>query len=268
MIVYRISDGEYMMVVNAANIAKDRAHVVAHLNEDVALDDRSYATALVAIQGPRAADILAAQTDADVGSLPSFGVTHGRVAGARATLARTGYTGEDGFEVFVGNADAPRVWDGLLAAGRDHGIKPIGLGARDTLRLEMGYPLHGQDIGEDRTPLEAGAAWAVGTEKGDFIGRAALAEQRARGIPARLWGLRMNEPGRIPRPHYPVLAGGRTVGETTSGTFSPSLRIGIAMAYLSPRDAFSAGDVAEVDIRGRRAEAQLVRPPFVDSSPK
>jgi len=183
-------------------------------------------------------------------------------------VCRTGYTGERGYELVVPNEAAVAVFDALLAAGKEYGIVPAGLGARDTLRTEMGYPLHGQDIGEDRTPLEAGAAWAVGTEKGDFIGRAALAEQRARGIPARLWGLRMNEPGRIPRPHYPVLAGGRTVGETTSGTFSPSLRIGIAMAYLSPRDAFSAGDVAEVDIRGRRAEAQLVRPPFVDSSPK
>ena len=159
VIVYRISDGEYMMVVNAANIAKDRAHVLAHLNEDVTLDDRSYATALIAIQGPRAAEILASQTDADVRALPSFGVTHARVAGARATLARTGYTGEDGFEVFVANADAAKDWDALLAAGRESGIKPIGLGARDTLRLEARFSLYGNDIDETTDPIEAGLGW-------------------------------------------------------------------------------------------------------------
>ncbi|HKC91908.1 MAG TPA: glycine cleavage system aminomethyltransferase GcvT, partial [Candidatus Limnocylindria bacterium] len=180
VIVYRISDGEYMMVVNAANIAKDRVHVLAHLNQDVAFDDRSYATSLVAIQGPRAAEILASQTDADVRSLPSFGVTHGRVAGVRATLARTGYTGEDGFEVFVANEDAAAVWDALLAAGAEHGIKPIGLGARDTLRLEARFSLYGNDIDETTDPIEAGLGWTCKLDK-EFTGGDVIAAKKAAG---------------------------------------------------------------------------------------
>ena len=188
VIVYRVSDGEYMMVVNAANIAKDRAHVLAHLGEDVALDDRSYATALVAIQGPHAADILLAQTDADVRSLPSFGVTQGRVAGARATVARTGYTGEDGFEVFVPNADAAKVWDALLGAGRENGIKPIGLGARDTLRLEARFSLYGNDIDETTDPIEAGLGWTCKLEK-EFTGRDVIAAKKAEGPKRKIAGL-------------------------------------------------------------------------------
>ena len=143
----------------------------------------------------------------------------------------------------------------------------MGLGARDTLRLEMGYPLHGNDIGQDRTPLEASAAWAVSFDKEVFVGRDALLRQKEEGVPSRLWGLRMKD-RLIPRPHYPVLAGDARVGETTSGTFSPTLRLGIAMAYLAPRDRFKAGDTVEVDVRGRRGEAEVLRPPFVDSNPK
>src|SRR3989454_3759180 len=177
VIVYRISEAEYMVVVNAANIAKDRAHILAHLGEDVVFDDRSYGTALVAIQGPRALAILASQTDADVGSLPSFGVTQGRVAGARATMARTGYTGEDGFEIFVTNAEAAKVWDALLAAGRAPGVKPIGLGARDTLRLEARFSLYRNDIDETTAPIEAGLASTCEFEKA-FTGRAVIAAKR------------------------------------------------------------------------------------------
>src|SRR5438128_1287958 len=164
-------------------------------------------------------------------------------------VSRSGYTGERGFELFVPEQLAGELWRDLLNLGELLGLEPCGLGARDTLRLEMGYPLHGNDISEERTPLEAGLAWAVSLDKGEFTGRDALLEQKQQGIPSRLWGLRMRD-RLIPRPHYPVFADGEQAGETTSGTFSPTLRVGIAIGYLSPRDRIRAGDVVEVDVRG------------------
>jgi aminomethyltransferase len=169
--------------------------------------------------------------------------------------------------LFLPEAVVRPLWRELLDRGRPAGMEPCGLGARDTLRLEMGYPLHGSDISEDRTPLEAGLSWAVAMDKGYFRGRAALVRQREEGIPARLRALRMT--GKlIPRAHYPVYAGEQRVGEVTSGTFSPTLRQGIALAYLSPADRFKPGEPVEVEVRGRRGEAQVVRPPFVDRSPR
>ena len=258
VIVYRISDGEYMMVVNAANIAKDRAHVLAHLNEDVALDDRSYATALVAIQGPRAVDILASQTDADVRALPSFGVTHGRVAGARATLARTGYTGEDGFEVFVANADAARVWDALLEAGRASGIRPIGLGARDTLRLEARFSLYGNDIDETTDPIEAGLGWTCKLEK-EFTGRDVIAAKKAEGPKRKIAGLVVD--GGVARHGHEVTQNGSVVGHVTSGTYGPTVEKNIALAYV-PTPLSKVGTGLGVRIRGKDVPATVVKTPF------
>jgi len=182
-------------------------------------------------------------------------------------LARSGYTGEPGVELFAPEGIAPALWREVLARGETHGIVPCGLGARDTLRLEMGYPLHGNDISEERTPLEAALSWSVALDKGPFRGREALLRQKEEGIPSRLWALRMRD-RLIPRAHYPVFADGEQVGETTSGTFSPTVRVGIAMAYLSPRERFSVGSTVEVEVRGRRGEAEIVKPPFVPSSPK
>ena len=258
VIVYRISDGEYMMVVNAANIAKDRAHVLAHLNEDVALDDRSYATALVAIQGPRAADILASQTDADVRALPSFGVTHGRVGGARATLARTGYTGEDGFEVFVANADAAKVWDALLEAGRASGIRPIGLGARDTLRLEARFSLYGNDIDETTDPIEAGLGWTCKLEK-EFTGRDVIAAKKAEGPKRKIAGLVVD--GGVARHGHEVTQNGSVVGHVTSGTYGPTVEKNIALAYV-PTPLSKVGTSLGVRIRGKDVPATVVKTPF------
>jgi aminomethyltransferase len=258
VIVYRISDAEYMMVVNAANIAKDRAHVLAHLDQDVALDDRSYATALVAIQGPRAAEILASQTDADVRSLPSFGVTHGRVAGARATLARTGYTGEDGFEVFVANADAPKVWDALLKAGRQNGIKPIGLGARDTLRLEARFSLYGNDIDETTDPIEAGLGWTCKLDK-DFTGRDVIAAKKAEGPKRKIAGLVVD--GGVARHGHEVTENGEVVGRVTSGTYGPTVEKNIALAYV-PTPLSKVGTTLGVRIRGKDVPATVVKTPF------
>jgi aminomethyltransferase len=258
VIVYRISDAEYMMVVNAANIAKDRAHVLAPLGEDVAFDDRSFGTALVAIQGPRALEILAFQTDADVRSLPSFGVTQGRVAGARATLARTGYTGEDGFEVFVANADAARVWDALLAAGRETGIKPIGLGARDTLRLEARFSLYGNDIDETTDPIEAGLGWTCKLDK-EFTGRDVIAAKKADGPKRKIAGLVIQ--GGVARHGHEVTRGGEVVGHVTSGTYGPTVEKNIALAYVAT-PLSKVGTALGVRIRGKDVPATVVKTPF------
>jgi aminomethyltransferase len=258
VIVYRISDGEYMMVVNAANIAKDHAHVLAHLNQDVVFDDRSYATALVAIQGPRAADILASQSDADVRSLASFGVTHGRVAGVRATLARTGYTGEDGFEIFLANADAGRVWDALLAAGAQQGIKPIGLGARDTLRLEARFSLYGNDIDETTDPIEAGLGWTCKLDK-EFTGRDVIAAKKAEGPARKIAGLVID--GGVARHGHEVTQNGAVVGRVTSGTYGPTVDKNIALAYV-PTPLSKVGTALGVRIRGKDVPATVVKTPF------
>jgi aminomethyltransferase len=182
-------------------------------------------------------------------------------------VTRSGYTGEIGFELFTYQDIAPDLWAALLEVGARFRIVPCGLAARDILRLEMGYPLYGQDLSEDRTPLEAGLGWTVDFDKGDFRGRGALLRQREEGIPGRLRGLLMDERRHIPRAHQRVLQGERAVGEVTSGTFSPLLRRGIALAYLHP-DRFEIGDRVDVDIRGRRGPAEIVRPPFVDRSPR
>jgi aminomethyltransferase len=264
VIVYRISDGDYMMVVNAANIAKDRAHVLAHLNRDVTFDDRSYATALVAIQGPRAADILSTETDADVRSLPSFGVTHGRVAGIRATLARTGYTGEDGFEVFIANSEAAKVWDALLAAGRASGIKPIGLGARDTLRLEARFSLYGNDIDETTDPIEAGLGWTCRLEK-EFIGRDVIAAKKAEGPARKIAGLVVE--GGVARHGHEVTQNGAVVGRVTSGTYGPTVEKNIALAYV-PTPLSKVGTALGVRIRGKDVPATVVKTPFYSRGAK
>jgi aminomethyltransferase len=207
---------------------------------------------------------------------PSFpeAANLGYMTGAEASyrdvvvlVARTGYTGERGFELFVPEAVARPLWRELLDRGEALGMLPIGLGARDTLRLEMGYPLHGNDISPERTPLEAGLSWAVDFDKGSFPGRDALLRQRENGVPARLRALRMSDK-LIPRAHYPVLAEGERIGETTSGTFSPTLKRGIGMAYLSPADRWEPGERVEIEVRGRRGSAEVIRPPFVDRSPK
>ena len=258
VIVYRISEVEYMVVVNAANIAKDRAHVLARLAEDVAFDDRSYGTALVAIQGPRAVEILASQSDADVQALASFGVTQARVAGARATVARTGYTGEDGFEIFVTSADAAKVWDALLAAGRAAGVKPIGLGARDTLRLEARFSLYGNDIDETTDPIEAGLAWTCKLDK-DFTGRDVIAAKKAEGPKRKLAGLVVQ--GGVARHGHEVTQNGDVVGHVTSGTYGPTVEKNIALAYV-PTPLSKLATVLAVRIRGKDVPATVVKTPF------
>lgn len=266
LIVYRLGKQRFFVVPNASNtdavlsILREEAagaDVVVSLHED---------WCFLAVQGPRSVDVMSSLVPA-ASELAFMHCMEAEFGGEPLVLTRSGYTGERGFELFPPLPVVREVWSALLEAGAEHGIAPIGLGARDTLRLEMGYPLHGQDISPDRTPLEAGLSWAVALEKGDFRGRDALVRQKEEGIPSRLWGLRMQ--GRlIPRAHQAVLADGEPVGEVTSGTFSPTLRVGIALAYVSPRDRFAVGDTVQVDVRGRTGDAVVTKPPFVQSSPR
>jgi aminomethyltransferase len=265
LIVYRAADESYLVVPNAANTSKVLSILGTPSGDGVAVSHRPDLVT-IAVQGPRSTDL--------VGEFfplaRALDYMHCGEATYRETpvlISRSGYTGEIGFELFVPDEVASAMWRELIDAGQPMGLRPAGLGARDTLRLEMGYPLHGNDISEERTPLEAGLGWAVAFDKQDFRGRQALLRQKEDGIPSRLWGLRMT--GKlIPRPHYAVYSGNERAGETTSGTFSPTLRAGIGMAYLSPRDGFGSGDLVEVDVRGRRGSAEVVRPPFVERSPK
>jgi aminomethyltransferase len=261
LIVYRLED-RFLLVVNAANISKDFDWISSHLSGQVHFRNISAETALLAWQGPQAVSILQTLVDQDLADVPSFGVVGARIAETPVVLARTGYTGEDGFEIFVGTDEAGGVWDALLEAGRPHGAGPAGLGARDTLRLEKQYRLYGQDMDETVSALEAGLGWVVKMDKSDFIGRDALAAQKAAGVPRMTIGFKVSEEGRhIPRPHQEVLADGEVAGVVTSGTFSPSLGEGIALARVA-RKAGSARRFT-IRIRGREVEVVRVRKTFV-----
>ena len=258
-VVCRLEEERFLMVVNAANIEKDVKHV-RRIAPDAELEDRSEAISLLALQGPRAETILRTLTDLELGSIDFYWKRDGEVAGVPAIVSRTGYTGEDGFELYVDRTDSEGVWEALLEAGRDHGLRPCGLGARDTLRLEMKYALYGNDIDETTNPYEAGLGWIVKLEKGDFAGREALAAIRERGPDRRLVGFRVLERG-FPRPGYEITLDGEAVDEVRSGTMSPTLGYGIGTTYL-PRERSSVGTALEIDIRGKRVPAEVVKTPF------
>jgi aminomethyltransferase len=258
VIVYRTGADQLLMVVNAANIAKDEAHIRSQLPKDVGFVDRSADTALIAVQGPRAADIVVKVAGGSAAALPPFGVKSARAAGAEATIARTGYTGEDGFEVFVANGDAARVWQALLVAGRGEGIVPVGLGARDTLRLEARFSLYGNDIDETTGPIEAGLGWTCELDK-EFIGRGAIAKQKADGPRRRIVGLVVE--GGVARHGHDVTSGGKAVGTVTSGTFGPTVAQNIALAYV-PTELSKVGTALAVRIREKDVPATVVKTPF------
>ena len=262
LIVYRLGDERFMVVANASNAtAVSDALVERFKGFKVVLDDRSLATALVAIQGPRSLGILAPLTDVAIADLHYYGIADGHVAGVAALVARTGYTGEDGFEVFVDVAAAGTVWDALMDAGISAGVVPVGLGARDTLRLEAGMPLYGNELGRDTTPYEAGLGRVVKLGKeGDFVGRAALEKAQAEGPRKKLVGLKIRGRG-IARHGYDLFARDHRTGVVTSGTLSPTLGEAIAMAYAAPSDA-EPGTILEVGIRDQRVPAEVVVLPF------
>jgi aminomethyltransferase len=262
LIVYRLGPERYLVVANASNAQIVSDELAARLTGFRALlDDRSLATALCAIQGPRSVEIVAPLTDVDLAALKYYAIAEGSVAGIPALVARTGYTGEDGFEVFVETGRAAELWDALFAAGQPHGLLPIGLGARDTLRLEAGMPLYGNELDRETNPFEAGLGRVVKLDKpDDFVGRTALEKVASDGPAKGLVGLVMQGRG-IARHGYPVHAGDRRTGVVTSGTQSPTLGKAIAMAYVAPADA-ETGTILDVEIRDQRVAAEVVDLPF------
>jgi aminomethyltransferase len=262
LIVYRTDEG-YLVVCNAANHDAVVAHLEglrAHGDFDARLEDRSDRTALIAPQGPRAAQLLATLSDLDLSSLGYYRSLRGEVAGVDCLVARTGYTGEDGFELFCDARRAGTVWDAVMGAGEGLGLKPAGLGARDTLRLEAGMPLYGNELGRDGNPYEANLGRVVKLEKGEFVGRAALASVQQTGPRRKLVGLVMRE-NAVARSGYPVLVDGSEAGIVTSGTASPTLGEKIAMAYV-PAAAAAPGNEVQVVVRERPYRAEQVKLPF------
>jgi aminomethyltransferase len=264
LIVYLHGDDDVLLVPNAANAADLLARMTESAPAGIEITDRHEDVAVLAVQGPRALQVLELLGLPGELSYMSF-VTGSGSGGAEVTVCRTGYTGEHGYELLIAAERAGELWDALLDAGQDEGLRPCGLGARDTLRTEMGYPLHGHELSHDITPVQARAGWAVGWKKPAFWGREALLAEKESGPARQLWGLRSAGRG-IPRPGMAVLdAAGRTVGEVTSGTFSPTLRTGIALALLDTATGLGEGAEVSVDVRGRPQPVELVRPPFVPS---
>lgn len=262
LLVYKVSDEEYLLVVNASNIQKDWDWISRFNTAGVEMINESDDTCLFAVQGPKAAAVLQKLTDTDLSAIPYYHFQIGNLAGKpNVVLSNTGYTGAGGFEVYVRNADAAAVWDAILAAGQDEGIRPIGLGARDTLRLEMGFCLYGNDIDDTTSPLEAGLGWITKFTK-DFNGKELLLKQKEAGITKKLVGFRMIDKG-IPRHHYNIVDGaGQTVGHVTSGTVSPVLGIGIGLGYV-PVGMATPGTEIFISIRNQPVRAVVQKLPLI-----
>jgi aminomethyltransferase len=260
LLVYRFPD-RYMLVVNASNLDKDWAWVEAQAGAfEVDVEDVSEQTGLLAVQGPRARDTLQSLASIDLDSVRYYRFVEGEVAGVSAVISGTGYTGEDGFELYVAAGDTQAVWRALLRDGEAFRILPTGLGARDSLRLEMGYALYGHELDEAHTALESELGWVTKLDKTDFVGRDALLAQKAAGVSRRLVGLVATERG-FPRSGYGIVSEGETVGTVTSGTVSPSLGVGVAMGYVPT--ALSARDTPlHIDSRGRLMGAVVSATPF------
>jgi aminomethyltransferase len=259
VVVYRRSATDLLVCVNAANRAKDFEWLRGHAG-GAEVSNESDDWAQLALQGPLAAQLLQRLTNVNLSAMRTYRFATGEVAGIPSLVARTGYTGEDGFEIFAPADKGPALWAALMEAGRPEKIAPTGLGARDSLRLEMAYRLYGSDMDDGTTPLEAGLSWAVKLDKGGFVGRDALVKQREAGVPRKLVGFTLTDPG-IARHGYPVMQDGRKVGDVTSGTKSPTLGIPIGLAYV-PTALAAEGSAFAVEIRGRAAAARVVKTPF------
>jgi glycine cleavage system T protein (aminomethyltransferase) len=262
LLVHKMADERYFLVVNAANTDKDYAYLCAQAAafDGVDVRNRSDDYAQIAIQGPRAHEVLQKLTPAELAEIKYYRFVEGVVDGVPAIIARTGYTGEDGFEVYVGPADAARIWRKLLEAGREFGIMPVGLGARDTLRFEACMALYGNDIDDSTTPFEAGLDWIVKLEKEGFLGREALVRQKAAGIKRKLVGFEMKGRG-IARHGYPIWSGASEVGIVTSGTHAPTVGKALGMGYV-PVGLSETGSKLEIEIREQKVAAQVVETPF------
>ena len=263
VLTYKLGDDHFMLVVNASNIVKDFHWIVQHVKQaggDAAAVNTSSRYGLLALQGPAAKDVLQSLTGVDLSAIKYYWFATGEVAGVRVTISRTGYTGEDGFEVFVPPNAAERVWDAILNVGRSAGVVPAGLGARDTLRLEAAMRLYGNDMDDTTTVVEADLNWIVGWKKDSFIGSDVLKRQKAEGAPRKLAGFEMLERA-IGRHGYDAYVDGNKAGVVTSGTQTPFLKKAIGMAYL-PADRTEPGSEFDIDIRGRRVRAAVVPMPF------
>jgi aminomethyltransferase len=262
VLTYRLAESHFMLVVNASNIVKDFRWIADHLKDagDAVAVNTSSRYALLALQGPASRQVLQTLTGIDLAGMKYYWFANGEVAAVKATVSRTGYTGEDGFEVFVAPAAAERVWDAIREAGRDAGVVPAGLGARDTLRLEASMRLYGNDMDETTTVLEADLGWIVGWKKPDFIGADVLRDQKSTGVSRKLVGFEMIDRA-IGRHGYDVYLDGRKAGVVTSGTQTPFLKKAIGMAYV-PADRSEPGTHVDIDVRGRRAKAAVVPMPF------
>jgi aminomethyltransferase len=263
LIAYVHADDHVFLIPNAANTAEVVRRLQAEAPAGITITDEHDAYAVLAVQGPRSTEVVAGLDLPTEHPYMSFAVANN--AGIEMTVCRTGYTGEHGYELVVPAAHAGTIWDALAKAGDGHGLRPAGLAARDTLRTEMGYPLHGQDLSLEISPVQAGSGWAVGWSKPAFWGRDALLAEKQAGPRRRLWGITALDRG-IPRCHMQVLRDDTVVGEVTSGTFSPTNRVGIGLALLDTAAGLQPGDEVEVDIRGRRSSMRVVKPPFVQPS--
>lgn len=270
LIIYRLDDDRYMAVVNAGTMPKDWAWFADHAAirpnvsddpADLALANISDETGLIALQGPRALAILQPLTETPLAEIAYYHCQPGAVAGFECLISRTGYTGEDGFELYAARDDVGPLWDALLAAGQPEGLLPAGLGARDTLRLEAGYCLYGHELTEEITPLEAGLAWTIKMDKGvDFIGRQALADEKRDGLRRKLVGIVLSERG-VPRAECRILREGQPIGALTSGAPLPTVGIAAGLGYVAPADA-ALGTVVAIEVRGKPLAAEIVKFPF------
>lgn len=267
LLVYMLDDQEYMLVVNASNIEKDFEWIQSQNDLEANVQNQSDNIGLIALQGPASVDILNKLTDTDVGSIRFYNFEKGSVAGEEdVIISVTGYTGEKGFELYVDadKADIKKIWNEILEAGKEYNIEPAGLGARDTLRLEMGYALYGNDINKDTTPIEARMSWLTKFDKGDFIGKDRLLQQKEEGAPRKLMGFEVQEERKIPRSGYEIRDNfGSKIGYVTSGTQSISLNKGIGMGYMEADKAVESEKIF-IKIRKDQVPAIVVKPPFLN----
>lgn len=264
LLIYKLKEEEYMLVVNASNIQKDWDWIKSHNSFDVEMENISDMVSLFAVQGPKAQDVLQKITDLELGSMKYYTFSKGNIGRITdgAIISATGYTGAGGFEVYAYNEFAVEIWKKIFSAGQDVDIKPIGLGARDTLRLEMGYCLYGNDIDDSTSPIEAGLGWITKFTK-SFVNSVAILKQKEEGVTRRLVGFKMEEKG-IPRGGYLIFDGeGNEIGKVTSGSMSPSLGIGVGLGYVKKGHTKSGTEIF-IEVRNKKLKALVQRPPFIN----
>ena len=268
LLAYRFSENHYFLCVNASNSDKDYDWIARHASSfNVNIKNISSETSQLALQGPDAKNVLQSLCDISLDDLSYYNFRKGMVNNVESLISRTGYTGEDGFELYLSPEKVSEVFRSLMEQGRSYGIQPIGLGARDTLRIEMGYPLYGNEIDNNPTPLDAGLGWVIKFDKGEFLGRGSLLKQKEQGSPRRkLVGLKLLTRG-VPRAHYQVFKNGESVGEVTSGTFSPTLNTGVGLCYVSSEYS-DIGNHLDMKIRDQLVATEVIQLPFVPSHVK